>query len=250
MFHRHGPTFWELARQALSSTERGYDLLAPKFDYTPFRTPAWLLQPVADFWSQDTEQPPFRAGLDVCCGTGAGMQLLRPYCREQVVGWDMSQGMLDVASEHSRSWDGAAAVEFVRGDVLAPCFESRFDAAVCFGALGHILPRDAAQFYANIHRALEDGGRLFLLTAPMPRLWTLRYWLGRGFNGAMHIRNLLIRPPFIMFYLTHTLPELVNVLEQVGFSVESHSGLFPRRAAACRLIVATKQKQTAETIGE
>jgi hypothetical protein len=38
MFHPQGPTFFELARQALSSTERGYDLLAEKFDYTPFRT--------------------------------------------------------------------------------------------------------------------------------------------------------------------------------------------------------------------
>lgn len=39
MFHPKGPSFVELAKQCLSSTERGYDLLAPKFDYTPFRTP-------------------------------------------------------------------------------------------------------------------------------------------------------------------------------------------------------------------
>jgi hypothetical protein len=39
MFYPQGPTLRELAVQALSSTERGYDLLAPKFDYTPFRTP-------------------------------------------------------------------------------------------------------------------------------------------------------------------------------------------------------------------
>jgi hypothetical protein len=43
MFHPQGPTFWELARQVLSSTERGYDLLAPKFDFTPFRTPEEIL---------------------------------------------------------------------------------------------------------------------------------------------------------------------------------------------------------------
>ena len=47
MFHAKGPTFWELAVQAMSSTERGYDLLAPKFDYTPFRTPQFLLDAVA-----------------------------------------------------------------------------------------------------------------------------------------------------------------------------------------------------------
>ena len=33
MFHPQGPTLWELAVQALSSTERGYDLLAPKFEF-------------------------------------------------------------------------------------------------------------------------------------------------------------------------------------------------------------------------
>ena len=47
MFSPGGPTFRELMQQALASTERGYDLLAPKFDLTPFRTglglPAALL---------------------------------------------------------------------------------------------------------------------------------------------------------------------------------------------------------------
>ena len=49
MFHPDGPTFWELARQALSSTTRGYDLLAPKFDVTPFRTPDVILRKSADY---------------------------------------------------------------------------------------------------------------------------------------------------------------------------------------------------------
>src|SRR5437899_5670042 len=75
MFHPKGPSFFELARQALSSTERGYDLLAPKFDYTPFRTPQWLLDAVAE---PLREMGPFRSGLDLCCGTGAAIQILRP----------------------------------------------------------------------------------------------------------------------------------------------------------------------------
>ena len=43
MFSPHGPSLRELAVQALSSVERGYDLLAPKFDHTPFRTPPGIL---------------------------------------------------------------------------------------------------------------------------------------------------------------------------------------------------------------
>jgi hypothetical protein len=46
MFTAQGPTFRELAVQALSSVERGYDLLAPKFDHTPFRTPDAVLDAV------------------------------------------------------------------------------------------------------------------------------------------------------------------------------------------------------------
>ena len=50
MFHPKGPSFFELVEQALSSTERGYDLLAPKFDYTPFRTPDEILEVVRRGW--------------------------------------------------------------------------------------------------------------------------------------------------------------------------------------------------------
>ena len=50
MFHPNGPTFWEFAVKRLSSTQRGYDLLAPKFDYTPFRTPQGLLDSVGQHW--------------------------------------------------------------------------------------------------------------------------------------------------------------------------------------------------------
>ena len=98
MFHPKGPTFRELAVQALSSTERGYDLLAPKFDYTPFRTPDGLLETVA---THIGDRKSIGSALDVCCGTGAAMRMLRPLCRDRVVGLDFSQGMLDVCREQT-----------------------------------------------------------------------------------------------------------------------------------------------------
>ena len=81
----------ELARQALSSVEGGYDLLAPKFDHTPFRTPDGMLDATAG-----ALRPlgPFGPGLDVCCGTGAGMRVLRSVCLGQIAGVDFSAGML------------------------------------------------------------------------------------------------------------------------------------------------------------
>jgi hypothetical protein len=68
MFSPQGPSLRELAVQALSSVEDGYDLLAPKFDHTSFRTPDGVLNATAD-----ALRPlgPFGRGLDVCCGTGA-----------------------------------------------------------------------------------------------------------------------------------------------------------------------------------
>ena len=88
MFHPQGPTLRELAVQALSSTERGYDLLAPKFDYTPFRTPEEILGPAM---AHLAEPHSITAALDVCCGTGAALRHLRPLCRDRVVGIDFSR---------------------------------------------------------------------------------------------------------------------------------------------------------------
>src|SRR6476660_2234631 len=110
MFHPRGPTFFELARQALSSTERGYDLLAPKFDYTPFRTPDDILARVGDHLQTLGS---IGAALDLCCGTGAAMRMLRPLCRERVVGIDVSAGMLAEAARRLADAPGSARLEFV-----------------------------------------------------------------------------------------------------------------------------------------
>src|SRR5690349_2016310 len=97
MFHPDGPTFAELLRQALASTERGYDLLAPKFDRTPFRTPDGVLEGMVRVIGEPRS---IGAALDVCCGTGAAMRHLRPLCRDRVVGVDFSAGMLAEAKAH------------------------------------------------------------------------------------------------------------------------------------------------------
>ncbi|TMC10183.1 MAG: class I SAM-dependent methyltransferase [Chloroflexi bacterium] len=190
MFHPEGPTLRELAVQALSSTERGYDLLAPKFDHTPFRTPAAILDAVAAFLAPHA---PFASGLDLCCGTGAGMAMLRPLCRDRVVGLDVSR---------------------------VP-FGPEFDVVVCFGATGHFLERDQPRLVAQAAGLLRPGGRLVFVTSWMPPPWSARYWLARGFNAAMHVRNLLVSPPFVMYYLTFLLPGVRGLLEEQGLAVEA-----------------------------
>lgn len=235
MFHPQGPTFWELLVQGLSSTEKGYDLLAPKFDYTPFRTPAPVLEALGralqDFG-------PFPAGLDVCCGTGAGLEVLRPLCAERVVGLDMSRGMLEVARQRLAQAPGASEVALVRGDALEMPFQEEFDVALCLGAFGHILPRDEVRLVDSVARALKPGGRFVFVTAEPPPLWSLVGLLARLFNLAMRIRNLLVRPPFVMYYLTFLLPRARKLLVERGFEVEVLWGVFPRPFSRCCVVVA------------
>ena len=233
MFHPKGPTFRELARQALSSTTRGYDLLAPKFEYTPFRTPDALLTPLGPLLGEVDD------AVDLCCGTGAAMWVLKPRCRRQVTGVDLSQGMLDEAARQLAEVPGEAEVRLVRADILDLPFEEAFDVATCFGAFGHLLEPDQDRFAASLHRALRPGGRFLFVTGEMPRVWDPSLWAARAFNLAMHVRNALFDPPFIMFYLTFPLPRAREVLERHGFSLDVRSGLFPRYPTA-KLVIATK----------
>jgi SAM-dependent methyltransferase len=237
MFHPQGPTFWELAQQALSSTQRGYDLLAPKFDYTPFRTPQPILDAVAEHLRP---LAPFSCGLDICCGTGAGMAMLRPLCRERVVGIDFSRGMLEVCRQWMSGVPGQAAVERVRGDALALPFGPVFDIAVCFGAHGHILEKDEPRFVAEVARVLRPGGRFVFVTGYLPPRWSLGYWLARGFNAAMRVRNFLIRPPFIMYYLTFLLPRARQLFEAQGLRVEERPFSSQRPWSYYRLVIARR----------
>src|ERR1051325_8600601 len=103
MFTPEGPSLRELAVQALSSVERGYDLLAPKFDHTPFRTPAVLLDGGA---AALAGRGAFDSGRDVCCGTGAGLGVLERVCARRT-GVDFSAGML---AEARRAHPDAAGV--------------------------------------------------------------------------------------------------------------------------------------------
>lgn len=218
MFGPEGPTFLELARQALSSTDRGYELLAPKFDHTPFRTPPELLEQVAR-WAGPADRV-----LDLCCGTGAGLLAFLDTAREGLTGVDRVQPMLDVAREHLDA-QGGPPVELVCHDVLTWDGQERFDLAVSFGAFGHILRSEEAAFRQSVWRALRPGGRFVFVTGRNPGPLRPVWWVARAFNGAMHARNLVIDPPFHMYYLTFLWPEVGEAFRQDGFEVVAHEGV-------------------------
>jgi ubiquinone/menaquinone biosynthesis C-methylase UbiE len=210
VFSPEGPSARELARQALSSVEGGYDLLAPKFDRTPFRTPDLVLDATAG-----ALRPlgPFGRGLDVCSGTGAGMRVLASLCQGPATGVDFSTGML---AQARRAHPDAT---WVRADVRALPFGGAFDLAVSFGALGHFLPAERPALFAGVHRALRPGGLFaFPIGAPSP-VTSPWYWALLGFDLAMRVRNAVWRPPFVMYYRTCPLHAVRNDLTASGFTV-------------------------------
>ncbi|MFD5558403.1 class I SAM-dependent methyltransferase [Streptomyces sp. NPDC127068] len=213
MFSPEGPTLRELAVQALSSVEHGYDLLAPKFDRTPFRTPDDVLDATERVLGA---LGPFSHGLDLCCGTGAGTRVLRAVCRERVVGVDVSAGMLRVG--RAAAPPGGPAVSAVRADALALPFADAFDLAVSFGAFGHFLPGQRPALFAEAYRVLRPGGRFAFPVAAPPVPGSSGYWKTVGFDAAMRVRNALWHPPFVMYYRTFPLSGVLADLDRAGFA--------------------------------
>jgi SAM-dependent methyltransferase len=225
VFSPHGPSLRELAAQALSSVEGGYDRLAPKFDHTPFRTSDGVLDATAG-----ALRPlgPFGRGLDVCTGTGAGLRVLESLCQDPVTGVDFSAGML---AQARRAHPGAA---LVRADVRAIPFAGTFDLAVSFGALGHFLPAERPALFAGVRRALRPGGMFaFPVAAPQP-VTSAGYWALAGFDLAMRARNAVWRPPFVMYYRTGPLSVLRGDLTAAGFTVATIPLTAPGRPGAAR----------------
>src|SRR5579872_5372278 len=233
VFSPHGPSARELIKQALSSVEGGYDLLAPKFDHTPFRTPDAVLDATAGALRP---HGPFGRGLDVCCGTGAGLRVLSSACRGPITGVDFSTGMLAQARRAHPD------VSWVRADVRALPFAGAFDLAVSFGALGHFLPAERPALFAGVFRALQPGGVFaFPIGAPAP-ITSRSYWALLGFDLAMRVRNAVWRPRFIMYYRTCPLRAVCDDLAAAGFAVTSVPlaalGRCPDGSPRCRLVLA------------
>ncbi|MGW0769937.1 class I SAM-dependent methyltransferase [Streptomyces sp. NPDC002676] len=241
MFSPEGPTLRELAVQALSSVEHGYDLLAPKFDRTPFRTPGPVLESVAKALAP---LGPFEDGLDLCCGTGAGLDVLTTVCRRSVTGVDFSAGMLDVARRRLAG-AGGPGVAWVRGDARALPFTAAFDLVVSFGAFGHFLPRELPGLFTQVRSVLRPGGCFAFPVPAPPRPTSPAYWMLLGFDAVMRVRNAVWRPPFVMYYRTFRLSDVLGELARAGFTVDLRAlPEFGRRgdgSPRARLVVARVQ---------
>ena len=114
---------------------------------------------------------------------------------------------------------GPAGATWVRADARELPFTAAFGLAVSFGALGHFQPAERPALVAGVYRALRPGGLFAVPLAAPPPIWSRGYWAVVGFDLAMRARNMLWRPPFVMYYRTAPWPALRADLAAAGFAV-------------------------------
>jgi demethylmenaquinone methyltransferase/2-methoxy-6-polyprenyl-1,4-benzoquinol methylase len=160
---------------APATVEAMFDRISPVYDTMNRLMTAGL----DGRWRRLTARAVVRPGdrvLDACCGTGA-LALEAQRAGGSVTGLDFSERMLERARLKS------AAVEWVRGDVLAlPFPDESFDAVtVGFGI------RNVAELQAGLGelaRVLRPGGRLGCLEITRPR-GALRPFFSVWFDGLV-----------------------------------------------------------------
>jgi SAM-dependent methyltransferase len=168
--------------------------------------------------------PPGAAVVDVCCGRGLQLPVLREHAPHiaRYAGLDIAAGNLAEAREltvalerrHGRCFD----IDLIKCDAAGPWPAlPPFDVAVYTSALEH-LPRDLGiGSLRRAHAALKPGGVLFLSTpntaGPPPR----------RLQHRVHV------------YEWHC-DELIPVLQDCGFSIADMIGLLPPAGDTARIV--------------
>jgi ubiquinone/menaquinone biosynthesis C-methylase UbiE len=135
---------------------KGYDLLADSSEHVPRDRGLAMLSP------QSGEQV-FVVGFGTGHSAAALGKLVGP--TGKVVGIDISQGMLDVASKRVAEDAPDAPVELRLGDARAvPFADGQFDAAFMSFTLELFEEADIARVLAELHRVLKPRGRLAVIS--------------------------------------------------------------------------------------
>jgi hypothetical protein len=153
---------------------------------------------------------PFGRGLDVCCGTGAGMRVLRSLCQGPVMGVDFSTGML---AQARRAHPDATWVRAASGRCPSP---GRSIWRSASGRSGTSCPPNGPHCSPACTARCGRAGCSRSRPAPVTSSW---YWALLGFDLAMRVRNAVWHPPFVMYYRTCPLHAVRGDLTAAGFTV-------------------------------
>lgn len=147
--------------------------------------------------------------LEIAVGTGLNLPLYGDQV-EQVIGIDLSQGVLDIAGK--RSYREALTVRLHRGDVQElPLPDTSVDTVVSTYSFCTIP--DPHRACAEAMRVLEPGG-IFVLAEHGPAT-----------SAPLRALMRIIEPLSVRFGADHLLRDPLPYLEQAGFTIiESHRG--------------------------
>lgn len=114
--------------------------------------------------------------LDLATGTGDfAIKLCRTLHPRRVLGIDLSQGMLDVATEKAKRHGLHNVITFKQADCLdLPVDDNSADAVtIAFGVRNF---EDIARGYREMYRVLKPGGRLSVLELSVPTNSVIRWF--------------------------------------------------------------------------
>lgn len=119
---------------------------------------------------------------DLACGPGQTTQFLARCGVKELIGIDLSPGMIETAAEVS-----PGQVSFAVGDMLALDYpDAHFGSLVCFYGVVHFTPTELAQSLREAHRVIQPGGH-FLFS----------FHVG---TGAKHVTEFLGQPVDLTFH--------------------------------------------------
>lgn len=180
--------------------------------------------------------------MDLCTGTGdLAIHMARAAeDKAEVIGYDFSQPMLDIATNKSGS-AGLGNIRFIHGDAAdMPFPDGHFDAigiAFAFRNLTYRNP-NASHFIDEIHRVLKNGGRFVIVESSQPsnrifrslfRIYTrtMVYHLGSLISGDRRAYRYLANS-VINYYAPE---EIEDLMKSHGFSEVCHKKLLGGAAA-------------------
>lgn len=147
--------------------------------------------------------------LDLCCGTGQLKRIL--ISAKQVVGIDVSDVAIELAETAHAQGD---RFTFRQMDAHRLDFaDATFDQVMFVDAIEHVMRID--EVFAEVHRVLKPGGRLFLTVASrdsVHEFMSRKLGFGEFMTNQHHIREF-------------GYAETCEMLEALGFSVVDSAGM-------------------------
>lgn len=118
--------------------------------------------------------------LDVGTGRGDLLPVALSGGAAEAVGVDYSADAIDLAKRTLRAHGDPPGARALLADARRiPVADAAYDAVTMLDVVEHLTPRELADAFAEILRALRPGGRLFVHTAPNALVYRVTYRLQR-----------------------------------------------------------------------